>query len=237
MADKATKKDMNLHQKLLKISELCDVLRKDKAAYGYKYVEESAIQACLTAGLQKYGVLLTHNIVPGTMNVTPVSYEKYDAKNKVNKMVHEYLVTAETTYTWINADDPEERICGTYVIVGMQEDPSMAFGSGETYCNRYYLLKMLQIATTEDDPDKWRTDQKEAADKEDKKAEEELRAAIHSVVEKASQLIASGVDKNKIAAIVAEHNNGNKNPSSIESIDVCNEINKALNNIKKENNK
>ena len=77
--------EMNLHQKLLKIANMAGALQRTKAAYGYKYVPEEDIQAKVTAGLQKYGIMLYNSIVPGTLKVTPISYEKYDAKLKANK--------------------------------------------------------------------------------------------------------------------------------------------------------
>ena len=234
MATKLNTESMNLHQKLFEIAKMCGVLRKEKAAYGYKYVEENAIQAALTAGLQKYGVILLHNIVPGTFSLTPHSYEKFDKTTKANKTVTEFIVTAETTYTWINADNPDDKIEGTYAMVGMQEDPSMAFGSAETYCNRYYLLKMLQIATTEDDPDNWRAKQREAADIEAKEAERQLNAKIKEVVDAGATLMKSGFDKTTVMSIVASFNDGNGNPSSIGSIEVCEQIIEAFNNAKEE---
>ena len=229
-------KEMNLHQKMLEIAKTCGVLRKDKAAYGFRYVEESNIQAVLTAGLQKYGVVLLHDIVPGTLTVTPHTYEKYDKTAKANKLVTEFIVSAQTTYTWVNADNPEDRISGTYAMIGMQEDPSMAFGSAETYCNRYYLLKMLQIATTEDDPDNWRSKQKEATDFEEKEAAkavaEALAKKIKEVVDTGSSLIKSGVAKEAMVKVVADNNNNNGNPSSIETIEICEKILAEFKNMK-----
>ena len=69
---------MNLHQKILKIADMAGVRQKTAEGYGYKYVPEEDIQAKVTAGLQKYGVMLYTNIVPGTLQVLPYHYEKYD---------------------------------------------------------------------------------------------------------------------------------------------------------------
>ena len=239
------KETLNLYQKLLEIEKMCGALRKEKAAYGFKYVEESMIQAVVTAGMQKYGVMLIHNIVPGTFNVMPHTYEKYDKMSKTNKSVTEFVVSAETRYTWINVDDPEDKIEGTYAMIGMQDDPSMAFGSAETYCNRYYLLKTLQIATTEDDPDNWRSKQREAADRESKEEEMLLKNKVKEVVSAGTNLIKGfGVAKEDMIAIVAKHNKGNGNPSSISSVEIGDliledfkKITSEKNEKEKENNK
>lgn len=79
--------EMNLHQKLLKIANMTGALQRTKAAYGYKYVPEEDIQAKVTAGMQKYGVMLYHSVVPGTLNVVPITYT-----NKSNKTCNEVIV-------------------------------------------------------------------------------------------------------------------------------------------------
>lgn len=215
---------MNLHQKLLKIANIAGALQRTKAAYGYKYVPEEDIQAKVTAGMQRYGVMLYHSIIPGTLNVTPITYT-----NKNNKPCHEVIVSADTKYTWVNTDNPDEKIENTWVFIGQMEDASQAFGAAETYANRYYLMKSLQLATTESDPDGYRSKQKAAEEFEEK----ELQLAIKQLVDKGTAIIKTGVDKSVIATIVANYNDGDGNPSTIKSKEVCEEIMKEFNSIKK----
>lgn len=230
-------KNMNLHQKLLKIADMAGALQRTKAAYGYKYVPEEDIQAKVTAGMQKYGVMLYHSIVPGTLNVLPYTYTKYDKTLKGDKTCNEVIVSADTRYTWVNVDNPEEHIENTWVFVGQMEDAAQAFGAAETYANRYYLMKSLQLATTESDPDNYRSKQKQAEDFEEnkaaKEAEDRLKKAIKSVVDAGTELIKGGMDKTKMREIVAKFNNGNGNPSSIESEAICEQILKELDEISK----
>ena len=68
--------NLNLIQKLAKIREMVEVLRKNKSGFNYKYVTEDEILARVAAGMKKYGVSLQPSIVPGTLSVTPVSYTK-----------------------------------------------------------------------------------------------------------------------------------------------------------------
>ena len=221
-------KEMNLHQKILKIADMAGVLQKTAAGYSYRYVPEEDIQAKVTAGLQKYGVMLYNSIVPGTIKVVPYQYEKYDAKIKGLKPVNEILVSADMTYTWVNVDNPEEKLETTWALVGQMEDAAQAMGAGLTYGNRYYLMKQLQLATTESDPDNYRSKQKKAENYEqetaDKAAAEELAKHIKEVVDFGSKLIKGGMDKKEMMAIVAKYNNGNGNPSSIETVEVCDQI-------------
>ena len=220
---------MNLHQKLLKIANMAGALQRTTAAYGYKYVPEEDIQAKVTAGMQKYGVMLYHSIVPGTLNVLPITYT-----NKSNKPVHEVIVSADTVYTWVNVENPEERIENSWVFVGQMEDAAQAFGAAETYANRYYLMKSLQLATTESDPDNYRSKQQQAEDFEQNEAKKRLGKAIKDVVDAGSALIKGGMDKTKMMEIVAKHNDGNGNPSSITSEEVCKNILEEFETIRKE---
>ena len=218
---------MNLHQKLLKIANMAGALQRTKQAYGYKYVPEEDIQAKVTAGMQKYSVMLYHSIVPGTLQVTPITYT-----NKNGKQTNEVIVSADTTYTWVNTENPEERIENTWVFVGQMEDAAQAFGAAETYSNRYYLMKSLQLATTESDPDSYRSKQHEADDYEAKEREKKLKEEIKKVVEVGTSLIKSGVSKDVIRDTVAKFNDGDGNPSAIKSEDICEQIITAMKEIK-----
>ena len=212
--------EMNIHQKLLKIADAAGILQKTKSGYNYKYVPEDEIQAKVTAGMQKYGVMLYHSIVPGTLQVMPYTYQKTK-----DKTINEFIVHADTVYTWVNADKPEETVEVPWVLVGQMEDASQAFGAAETYCNRYFLMKSLQLATSEADPDNYRSKQKEAEnyddEKEQKKLAEELNSAVKEVVAMGSQLIKSGIPKEEVMGVVGKYNDGNQNPSSIKTLEVC----------------
>lgn len=224
---------LNLHQRILKIADMAGVLRKSKKGFSYNYVPEEDIQAKVTAGLQKYGVMLYNDIVPGTMKVTPYSYEKYDKIAKANKTVCEIIVSGDMTYRWVNVDNPEECISTTWAFVGQMEDASQAMGAGLTYANRYYLMKQLQLATTESDPDNYRSKQKEAEEYDSKEAQAELKKHVAEVVAEGTALIKSGVSKEDMMAIVSKYNDGKGNPSSIPTIEICEKIITEFNELKK----
>lgn len=219
---------LNIHQKLLKVVEMAGVLQKSASGFNFKYVPEEEIQAKVTAGMKKYGLMLYPTIVPGTLRVEPQTYEKYDNKIKGNKTMREYLVVAETINKWVNVENPEEYVEIPWVLIGSMEDASQAFGAGATYCNRYFLMKTLQLATTEDDPDNYRSKQRAAENYENeeaaKAASEALKAKVKKVVDGGSKLIASGVNKEVMIGIVSKYNGGNGNPASIKSAEVCDQI-------------
>lgn len=232
----ATTKQLTLHEKLLKIADMAGVLQKSKSGYSYKYVPEEDIQAKVTAGLQKYGVMLYNSIVPGTVKVVPISYEKYDAKIKGLKPINEVIVSGDMTYTWVDIVDPEQRVETTWAFVGQMEDAAQAMGAGLTYANRYYLMKQLQLATTESDPDNYRSKQKEAENYEEeaaaKEAAEALAKKVKEVVDTGMLLMKNGVTKTEMMDVVAKYNNGNGNPSSIPTVEICEKVLEVFENMK-----
>ncbi len=232
---------LNIHQKLLKIADAAGVLRKTKEGFGYRYVPEEEIQAKVTANMQKLGVMLYSEIVPGTLKVLPYSYEKFDKKLKQIVPVNEIIVSADSVYTWVNTENPEDKIVIPWSFVGQMEDAAQSMGSGLTYSNRYFLMKALQLATTEDDPDNYRSKQKAAENYEEDKKQRELTEALNKakteVKDMGTVLINKGIPKETVMGIVGKYNGGNKNPSSITSVEVCNSVIKDFEKALKEKSK
>jgi hypothetical protein len=84
----------------------------------------------------------------------------------------------EMTFTWVDDDNPEDRIVVPWFAVGSQADPSQAFGSALTYTTRYFLTDYFQIAQTDNDVDAYRSKQKEAEVKEDRNVAEQIIAEV-----------------------------------------------------------
>lgn len=234
-------KELNLHEKILKIADMAGVLQKTASGYSYRYVPEEDIQAKVTAGLQKYGIMLYNTVVPGSLKVFPYTYEKYDAKIKGVKPCNEIIVSGDMTYTWVNVDNPDEKVETTWAFVGQMEDAAQAMGAGLTYANRYYLMKQLQLATTESDLDNYRSKQKQAENYEQEMAEkaaaEELAKHVKATVDAGTALIKLGMNKTELMSIVAKHNNGNGNPSGIETIEIADAVLSELTELKEKYNK
>lgn len=169
--------ELNLVQKLAKIRAISDAVSKDKRGYNYTYADITDILAKVTAGMKKYGVSLFPSIVPRTANVSQnvVVNTKVDKTGKTfDNTVTEMLVQAEMLFIWVNDENPEERIEVPWFVVGSQSDPSQAFGSGLTYCTRYFLTNFFEIAQPNTDVDEYRSKQKEAEASESKAIAEEI---------------------------------------------------------------
>lgn len=138
--------ELNLKQKLIEIRKQVEFLQKDTQGYGYKYVSEDKVLFAIKDTMNELEVLL----VPSVANHSVREFEYINAKNKV---VKENIVSGDMIFTWVNAENNETLVV-PFALYGQQQDASQAFGSGLTYCNRYFLLKFFQVATNENDPDK-----------------------------------------------------------------------------------
>lgn len=183
---------MPLVQKLEKIQEMVEVIRKNKSNFKGKYVSEDELLARVAAGKKKYNVFLKQQIAPGTADVTHIHYTRPKVLKSgeiIQDDVSLMLVRGELIYTWIDCDNPTDTMEVPWFFVGEQEDPAQAFGSALTYSNRYFQLKFFQIATPEDDPDNWRSKKEEA--------EEEAEAAVaKSIATKIDAHVHSYLDLN-----------------------------------------
>ena len=176
---------MNLIQKLAKIRAIADVVSKEKRGYNYSYADITTILAKITTGMKKYGVSLIPQVVPGTSHVEKqvVTNTKVDrAGNTHDHTATEMLVTADMIFKWVNDDNPEDFIEVPWFVTGSQGDPSQAFGSGLTYCTRYFLTNFFQIAQADSDVDAYRTKQREAEASEEKAIAEEIIARFDTIV-------------------------------------------------------
>lgn len=178
---------LNLVQKLAKIRAISDVVSKEKRGYNYTYADITTILANITAGMKKYGVSLIPSVVPGTAEVSQnvVTNTKFDKTGKAyDSTATEMLVKAEMVFKWVNDENPEEFIEVPWLVTGSQTDPSQAFGSGLTYCTRYFLCNYFQIAQSDSDVDTYRSKQKAAEESEDKAIAEEIINGFDTLVKR-----------------------------------------------------
>lgn len=81
---------------------------------------------------------------------------------------------------------------------------------------RYFLLKFFNIATPDDDPDKWRSKQKAAGAAEDKMIAEEIIASFDTMVK---EFLASNQDKTEeVKKFVAKYVKGGNYFAITESV-------------------
>lgn len=198
---------LNIYQKLAKIRKQVEVMQKNKSGFNYKYVPEEEILAKITAFMDKYSLSLIPQIVQGTMKYELYHYLKtrFDktSKQPYDEHNNEIIVSADMVYTWINNENPEERIDIPWGAIGQQADSSQAFGSGLTYANRYFLLKYFNVATPEDDPDNWRSKQRAAEAAEDKAIAEQIILQLDEEIK--GFLASNPKEKDNVKALVSKY--------------------------------
>ena len=179
--------EMNLFEKLASIAANADVIVKEKKGYNYSYADIATILANITANMNKYRVFLYPGIMPETLQLAQVSHSKtaFDKSGKqYTKVYDEMNAHADMVFTWVNLDNPEERLEVPWILTGAQEDPSQAVGSGITYCTRYFLTSFFNIAqvNNDSDVDKFRSQQKEAAEAEDRAVAKGIIATFDKII-------------------------------------------------------
>lgn len=208
--------NMNIFQKLAKIRKPVEVLQKNKSGYGYRYVTEDLILAKITGLMDKYGVSLVPNITQGSTVVTPYSYTKTKATKDgkiFEEKVNDILVKADMEWHWVNNENPADRIVVPWTLVGQQADASQAFGSGLSYSSRYFMLKYFNVATSDDDPDNWRSLQREAEETENREVSKAIVDQIHKMV---SEHIANHEeDRQKIYDLTKKYAKDSKGKASV----------------------
>jgi len=222
LPEKTEIKDMSLHEKLAGIRKIVEVVQKNKEGHNYKYAGEETILAKVIAGMDRYGVNLYSEIVPGTMTLTPYSYTKVKALKgggTFEEIVNEFLVQGELLYTWVNVDNPEDTLSVHWSMIGQKSDASQAVGSGLTYCNRYFLLKFFQVATPKDDPDNWKSAKEAAENEEDikiaKSIVEEINKLVSNHFDQFTDAEESKAERTRVAGIVKKYaRNSNGKPSA-----------------------
>ena len=197
---------LNIYQKLAKTREQVEIMKRSTKAYGYSYTKEEDILARITVCMKKYGFSLIPSITPGTLQVTPYSYKKTKTTAKgdiYEEVANEIITNADMVYTWVDNDNPDERVVVNWSMVGMQGDGSQSFGSGLTYSSRYFLLKYFNISTSNDDPDAFRSKQKEVE-------EEETRIVTEQIIQSVDEIVQAYIkekpdDREKVKKVVVKY--------------------------------
>lgn len=177
--------ELNIYQKLAKIRKQVEVIKRNKSGYGYKYVSEDILLAKITGFMDKYDLSLIPCIIHNSSVIMPYNIKKTKSTNKgdiYEENVNEILVSADMVFRWVNNLNPEEFVDVPWILVGHQTDGSQSFGSGLSYAMRYFLLKYFNVATPDDDPDKWRSEQRAAEAAEDKMIAEEIIGRVDDAI-------------------------------------------------------
>ena len=140
---------MNIQQKLVEVRKSIHGFNKDTKGFGFDYVSGSQILRAIKGKMDELGVLLIPRVDYDTLH-----WEKNEYVTKKGEKKLDFIITMKMKYTWVNAEDPEDKIEIDWICIGQQtDDIAKAVGTAMTYNERYFLLKFLGLPTDEDDAD------------------------------------------------------------------------------------
>lgn len=142
---------LNLYQKIADVKANIEGFTKDTKGFNYTYVSGSQILHRIRQKMIEHNLLLVPHLEDEEYEQVELTRYNHKAKKEVTST--EFVVKANLTYTWINADNPQEKLEIPFYAIGQQQDPSQAFGTALTYSERYFLMKFFNIPTDEDDAD------------------------------------------------------------------------------------
>lgn len=192
---------MNLYEKLIELRKSFPYLKKDGKGYGYTYVEESTILGIMSPQMLRLGILLSQEIVDmqtATITIPPIKDKEKGGTLSPARDVNGVRVKMQ--YTWINAEKPEERLVCSQFLQDVEGDVQ-ACGGLMTYGMRYFLLKFLNIATDDEDPDQFDKKIKRLSG-EDKKITKESLAELEEELkghEELKKKVLAGYSKSSLS--------------------------------------
>ena len=140
---------LNIQQKLVEVRKSIHGFNKDTKGFGFEYVSGSQILRAIKGKMDELGVLLIPRVDYDTLH-----WEKHEYTTKKGEKKLDFIITMKMKYTWVNAEDPQDKIEIDWICIGQQtDDIAKAVGTAMTYNERYFLLKFLGLPTDEDDAD------------------------------------------------------------------------------------
>lgn len=143
MSNKESNQTLNIYQKLIEVRKQALYIKKDESGYNFKYATGADLLAILRPKMDEMGLLLVPNME--AFELVPIKRAK--GETEALKVV--------ISYTWINADKPDEKITTSYTYFEDKMSGCQGIGSLQTYAERYFLFKFFQVATDKDDPEKY----------------------------------------------------------------------------------
>lgn len=137
---------MNVYQRLAEVRKAVPYLKKEQKGSQYQYVGSADVLGALHEKINEVGLVLIPEIVEHKVTI----FERINSKGNVS---NEYLTELDMTMTWVNIDEPKDKISVKWYAQGIDLAGEKGVGKALTYGEKYYLLKVFNIATDKDDPD------------------------------------------------------------------------------------
>lgn len=215
---------MNIYQKIVEVRKHVQGFSKDKKSYGYDYVSGNQILRAVKDKMDELQLMLMPSIDSDTLK-----WEKHEYVTAKGKAALDFIVEAKMTYTWVNAENPEEQIVVPWVCVGQQaDDIAKAMGTAMTYNERYFLLKFFGLPTDEDDADARQLSEDEKPAYSNNKSSNKANSNLASEPQlKRLYMLAKGKDANTVTGVLSKYGfKASKDITKDKYNAICEEIEK-----------
>lgn len=140
---------MNIYQKLLEVRKAVPFLQKDASGQQYKYNSSSQVITAVRAKLDEMNILLISEVTSHNLIAETVEYIDKDKPKKTTT----YFTEVDLMMTWVNADNPEEKIKIPWYAQGVDIAGEKGVGKALTYGEKTFMLKQFNIPTDQMDVD------------------------------------------------------------------------------------
>ncbi len=150
--EKVVETGLTLHQKLLEVQKAMDYVQSSdhgKTALRYKYASVSQVLGGIRPVMDRVGLLLETTIIEA-------KFHPNFSETKAGASQHLTEITLELT--WVNVDNPEERLSFRGYGQGIDTDEKGS-GKAASYAEKTALLKFFHIPVDEEDPDAYQNKQ------------------------------------------------------------------------------
>jgi len=131
----------NIYRKLIEVRKAVPALSKNSRGARFRFVSSSQILGALREAMDAHGLLLIPRLASERV-----------LEHQTKRGDRLYFTVLNIEFTWVNADNPDERIACPWVGQGLDEGEK-GVGKALTYAEKYFLLKFFNIPTDGDDPD------------------------------------------------------------------------------------
>jgi hypothetical protein len=147
----------NVYQRLSMVRKIADFIQKEdlrteetikagSKGLGFKAVSSAMVLLKVNKAINDVGLVL----------ITELKDKKVWSEkmvNSYNKEVTHYFADIETEMSWVNIDNPEDKVIIKWSGFASNPNPAQVIGSALTYAEKYFILKEFNIPTDNDDPD------------------------------------------------------------------------------------
>lgn len=181
-----TENTKTIYEKLQKIHSKVTYIQKSQSGSQYTYAGSSDVLGQVHGLMDEEHLLLIPRIVD--------QHTEISTNKKGSQVVFTEL---QLTMTWVNSDNPEEKIECPWYAQGFDTAGEKGVGKALTYGEKYFLLKFFNIATDNADPDSFQKNveskkQPDPISKEHQKTLTDLFASMASVTNTDVKKVTSG---------------------------------------------